>query len=124
RSTAAPILLAHSLACQFVAHWAAGATVAIRGAFLVSPPDPSGSIYMTEAPSFVDPPRLRLPFPSLVIASTNDPFGSFDHAAECTRAWGSELIAAGALGHINADSGLGAWPEGRALFEAFCARLG
>jgi predicted alpha/beta hydrolase family esterase len=27
----------------------------------------------------------------------------------------------GAKGHINAESGLGAWAEGRRLLDAFCA---
>ncbi|WFU01892.1 alpha/beta fold hydrolase [Rhizobium sp. CB3171] len=119
RSKTLPILIAHSLACQLVAHWAASAPAKIRGTFLVSAPDPTGDVYLTEAPSFANPPRQRLPFPSLLVASTDDPFASFDYAREIAAAWGSDLIDAGALGHINANSGIGDWPEGRTLFERF-----
>ncbi|MBB4571246.1 RBBP9/YdeN family alpha/beta hydrolase [Rhizobium leucaenae] len=118
-----PVLVVHSLACQLVAHWAASAPARILGAFLVSAPDPTGDVYLTDAPSFANPPRQRLPFPSLLIASTNDPFGSFAYATESAAVWGSELINAGALGHINAHSEIGDWPKGRALFDRFRTEL-
>ena len=35
-----------------------------------------------------------------------------------TKAWGAQFIDHGACGHINADSGLGDWPEGRALLRS------
>src|SRR6266487_1405068 len=37
-----PVLVAHSLSCLLVAHWAARSKQTIAGAFLVSVPDPSG----------------------------------------------------------------------------------
>ena len=123
RSKTPPVLVVHSLACQLVAHWAASAQARILGAFLVSAPDPTGEVYLTEAPSFANPPRRRLPFPSLLIASTDDRFGSLDYATESAAVWGSELIDVGALGHINANSGIGDWPEGYALFGRFRAGL-
>src|SRR5262245_12003819 len=36
------LLVAHSLACLLVAHWAARGAVPIAGAFLVAVPDPDG----------------------------------------------------------------------------------
>jgi len=33
-------------------------------------------------------------------------------------AWGSQIVTLAAAGHINADSGLGDWPEGLALLDA------
>jgi predicted alpha/beta hydrolase family esterase len=123
RSKTPPVLVVHSLACQLVAHWAASAQARILGVFLVSAPDPTGEVYLTEAPSFANPPRRRLPFPSLLIASTDDRFGSLDYATESAAVWGSELIDVGALGHINANSGIGDWPEGYALFGRFRAGL-
>jgi len=128
RSEKPPILIAHSLACQLIAHWAPSTTRAmtraILGAFLVAPPDPTGEVYLAEAGSFANPPRRRLPFPSLLVASTDDPFGSFDHARQSAEHWGSAFIDAGPRGHINAASGLGDWPEGKAIFERFRAELG
>ena len=60
-------------------------------------------------------PLERLRFPTRVVASRNDSYGSFEFSARCAKAWGSELSDVGALGHINADSGLGDWPEGERL---------
>jgi predicted alpha/beta hydrolase family esterase len=58
-----------------------------------------------------------MPFESLVVASTNDPFGSLEAQANLAAAWGAELQSIGARGHINADSGLGNWPQGRNWLE-------
>ncbi len=52
-------------------------------------------------------PRDPLPFPSIMIASRNDPFGEYAHAEDIANAWGSFLIDAGESGHINAESGHG-----------------
>ncbi|ENN84435.1 hypothetical protein RHSP_22429 [Rhizobium freirei PRF 81] len=123
RSATPPILIAHSLACQLIAHWAPARKTAILGAFLVAAPDPTGDIYLAEAGSFANPPRQRLPFPSVLVASTDDPFGSFDHARRSAEIWDSTLVDVGARGHINAASGLGDWPEGKTIFEDFRARL-
>jgi predicted alpha/beta hydrolase family esterase len=124
RSRTPPILIAHSLACQLIAHWAPSTTSAICGAFMVAAPDPTGKIYLAEAGSFANPPLKRLPFPSLLVASTDDPFGSFDHARRSAEIWGSAFVDVGPRGHLNAASGLGDWPEGKAIFERFRAQLG
>jgi predicted alpha/beta hydrolase family esterase len=54
-----------------------------------------------------------LPFPSLVVGSVDDPYATVDFARGLAADWGSDFVVAGALGHINADSGLGDWPQGR-----------
>ncbi|MGY5780555.1 RBBP9/YdeN family alpha/beta hydrolase [Rhizobium sp. LEGMi135b] len=124
RSRTPPILIAHSLACQLIAHWAPSTTSAILGAFMVAAPDPTGEVYLAEAGNFANPPLKRLPFPSLLVASTDDPFGSFDHANRSAEIWGSAFVDVGSRGHINAASGLGDWPEGKAIFQRFRAQLG
>jgi predicted alpha/beta hydrolase family esterase len=68
-------------------------------------------------------PDGALRFPSLIIASTNDPYGALEATQRRAGDWQSGLVVAGALGHINASSGLGDWPQGRALLEAFRAGL-
>lgn len=123
-----PLLVAHSLACLLVAHWAArreeSAGVAVRGAFLVAVPDPDGPAFPTaEAATFRGVPELALPFPALVVASSDDPYGSLEHARRRAAAWGAGLVEVGALGHINDASGLGGWPQGRMLLQAFRAGL-
>ncbi|MBR0712616.1 alpha/beta hydrolase [Bradyrhizobium liaoningense] len=118
-----PVLVAHSLACLLVAHWAARSSSPVAGTFLVSVPDPEGSAFPAEAASFRSVPTAPLRCPSLVIASTDDPYGELTQTRRRAHEWRSGLIVAGALGHINASSGLGDWPQGRGLLDAFCAGL-
>jgi predicted alpha/beta hydrolase family esterase len=114
--SAPPVLLAHSLACALVAHWAARPGATARGALLVAPADVDSPAHTPdEVRSFSPMPRVRLPFPSIVVASTDDPFVTMPRAAALARAWGSRLVTLERAGHINADAGFGPWPEGRAL---------
>ena len=46
------------------------------------------------------------------------------HGLQLAAAWGSEIVSLGAAGHVNADSGLGDWPEGIALLQALATRGG
>lgn len=119
-----PILVAHSLACLLVVHWAAAAReTLVSGAMLVAVPDPSGPAFPDAARSFAQVPEQTLPFPSLIVASVNDPYGTVDHSERRARQWGSRLIAMGPLGHINAASNLSDWPAGGELLAAFRAEL-
>jgi predicted alpha/beta hydrolase family esterase len=113
----APVIVAHSLGCLAAAHWASRGGRA-RGALLVAPPDPGGPEFPSCARSFAPAPIVPLGFPTRVVASHDDPYGSFEFAARCARAWQAELCDVGSLGHINAESGLGAWPQGQALLAA------
>ena len=111
------ILAAHSLGCLAVAHWAASSSIPVRGALLVSPPDPEGPAFPSEAQDFVPIPQTRFRFPSIVVASSNDPYLTLEHARRCAETWGSRFYEAGAWGHLSADDGLGEWPVGQALLE-------
>ncbi|MFW2830734.1 RBBP9/YdeN family alpha/beta hydrolase [Sphingomonas sp. ID0503] len=114
------ILVAHSLGCLAVAWWAAlsgqpyGAPVA--GALLVAPPDVDGCGGRALG-DFAPTPRHALPFPSYLVASRNDPYAAFQRSRDMASFWGSTLIDAGDLGHLNSESGLGNWPEGQALLD-------
>lgn len=123
---APPVLVAHSLACLLVIHWAARREPSrIKGAFLVSVPDPESPVFpKVEAPSFFTAaPAKRLPFATLIIASSNDPYGGVDYARRKADNWGAGFVIAGAFGHMNGASGLAEWPQGRMLLEAFSAGL-
>jgi predicted alpha/beta hydrolase family esterase len=113
------LLVAHSLACALVAHWAPGAKGRVAAALLVSPSDVEDA---TRTPDlvrgFAPLPLAQLSFPSVVVCSRNDPYVDFARGAACAAAWGSRLVDAGAAGHINADSGHGDWPEGQAILDA------
>lgn len=118
-----PVLVAHSLACLLVSHWAAASRHQVRGAMLVAVPDPSGAAFPDDARSFAPVPELALPFPSLIVSSADDPYGTMEYSERRARQWGSRLIAVGPLGHINAGSNLGDWPAGRDILVSFCAEL-
>jgi predicted alpha/beta hydrolase family esterase len=60
-------------------------------------------------------PLYRLPFPTIVVASLNDSAVSFERARLFAESWGSEVVNAGAAGHIDTKSGYGSWPAGYLL---------
>jgi predicted alpha/beta hydrolase family esterase len=119
-----PILAAHSLSCALVAHWAqSGSPLRIAGAFLVAPSDAEAPTYPKEPVGFAPIPMQKLPFPSIVVASTNDEYVSIERARAFAQAWGSKLVEIGDAGHINGASGYGEWPEGERMLLDFCDQL-
>jgi predicted alpha/beta hydrolase family esterase len=72
---------------------------------------------------FAPAPKICLPFPSLLVASQNDPYIEFGRARRLASFWGSAFIDAGAAGHINAESGLGKWSYGRTLLDRLVAHV-
>lgn len=111
-------LVAHSLACVQVAHWAQRYQGNIAGALLVAPCDvESDSHCPPEARGFGPIPTAPLPFKSMIVASTNDPYILFERARHLSECWKTQLINLGNQGHINADSGLGEWIEGQNLLK-------
>lgn len=129
--TEGPVLLvAHSLSCLLVAHWAHANDIdgkktrrlaQVRGAFLVAAPDPASSACPPEISSFRHIPTQPLAFPALVITSSNDPYATSAFAHKLADAWQAGFVNVGDCGHINAASQLGEWPQGWALLQAFRA---
>mgnify|MGYP000583696976 CR=1 FL=1 len=111
------VLVAHSLACLVVAHWAAKPHAPIDAALLVAVPNPNAPNFPGEATGFSDTPIQPFSFKSTVVVSTDDPYGSPEHSGHLARAWGSHVVNIGNRGHINASSGLGSWPEGYELLR-------
>lgn len=116
------ILVAHSAGVIMVAHWAQAATHPIQGALLAAPPDletplPVGYPTMPDlhAGGWLPVPRSRLPFPSLVGVSENDPLASLDRATSLAGDWGAEVVNLGQVGHLNPASGFGHWPDAHRL---------
>jgi predicted alpha/beta hydrolase family esterase len=89
----------------------------LHGALLVAVPDPASPEYPAAARSFSELPLVPFGFPTRVVASRNDPYGTFEHAVRCAAAWHAELFDVGPLGHINADSQLGSWSRGQELLR-------
>ena len=116
-STEGPVVLvAHSLGCILTAAWAqvSRSTVRVQGALLVAPGDAEREALRPVLPSWSPIVRQRLPFPSVLVGSRNDPYCSFERAQGMASDWGSRFVDLGERGHINAESGLGDWPEGHA----------
>ncbi|TAG27812.1 MAG: alpha/beta hydrolase [Burkholderiales bacterium] len=111
------IFIAHSLGCHLVAAWAALSkqTHRIKGALLVAPPDGIREAFPPELKSWRPPVLHKLSFPSICVISSNDPFCDLQPGKDMAAAWGSELLELGDKGHINADSGIGDWSQGREL---------
>lgn len=116
------VLVAHSLACLLVAHWAARTHLDIKGALLVALPDPDGLNFPKEAIGFSHFPIKPFIFPSIVVASSNDPYGSLDFARSTALGWGSRFVNIGDVGHISSNSGLGKWEKGFALFKELAGK--
>jgi uncharacterized protein len=111
------ILIAHSLACCAVAHWARKYARNIRGALLVAPSDVEAPSYPSGTTGFDPMPLQPLPFNSIVVASSNDEYVSLERAEYFATRWGSPFINIGNKGHINSASGLEDWPEGYELLQ-------
>ncbi|KUZ40881.1 RBBP9/YdeN family alpha/beta hydrolase [Burkholderia territorii] len=116
------ILVAHSAGVMITVHWAQQTTRAIEGALLVTPADletpmpaPYPSIDAIRANGWLPVPRERLPFPSIVAASRNDPLARFERAQALAAGWGSRLVDLGEVGHMNPASGYGEWRDAERL---------
>ena len=113
------VLIAHSLGCQLVAAWSAHSqhNGLVRAALLVAPPDPEREDTPPNLFNWRPIVRQRLPFASLVVTSTDDPYCEPGRAAQMIADWGSATVSIGARGHVNGESGLADWPEGQALLR-------
>lgn len=127
------VLVAHSLGVAAVAHVAERIPKGfLSGAFLVAPadvenaaawPDTEGLSLDGSASGFAPLPQKAFPFPSVLIASSNDAYCSLDRAKALATVWGSTLVEAGDVGHVNSASGHGPWPDGVLRFGAFLRTL-
>ncbi|MHC5258171.1 RBBP9/YdeN family alpha/beta hydrolase [Streptomyces sp. UC4497] len=128
--TSGPVLLvAHSAGVLTTVHWARQHSARVVGALLAAPPDfdaelPDGYPSRKELREhgWSPVPRERLPFPSIVAASRNDPLASFDRASSLAAYWGSRLVDLGPVGHLNPTSGYGRWPRAMDLLSELVSR--
>ena len=113
------VLIAHSLGCVTVAHWAASASHDtlrhVRGALLVAPADVERQGCPEPLRNFAPLPVAPLPFPSLLLGSDNDAAASPQRAATLGRQWGSQVTILQGAGHINVKSGHYQWEQGFAF---------
>ncbi|MFC0282742.1 RBBP9/YdeN family alpha/beta hydrolase [Camelimonas abortus] len=122
------VLVAHSLGCILVAAARLAAATAapghIAGAWLAAPPSERAVRAIPGMdPAFTPFPREPLPFPAVVVASSNDPYCPQEDARALAGAWGARFLDAGESGHLNVASGHGPWPDGVLRFAAFLREL-
>lgn len=121
------VLVAHSLGCITVAHWAAQASPhllqRVRGALLVAPADVERSNCPAPLRNFAPIPRQTLPFASYLVGSDNDAAASVTRAIELGSQWGSEITILAEAGHINVKSGHHQWEQGFAYLYRLQSRI-
>jgi predicted alpha/beta hydrolase family esterase len=118
------LLVAHSLGTSLVMRWASNQpelATRVVGAFLAAPSDRDVMEGKADNPVQGFGPMLlnNLPFPSIVLASQNDPLVSFARAEIFARAWGADFVDAGANGHLASVANLGMWPVGMMALGQF-----
>jgi predicted alpha/beta hydrolase family esterase len=117
------LVVAHSLGCLLAPELAPRLeALGVVAAFLVSLPDVEGPHFPRSALKFRSALSLDLPVPSLLVASSNDPYAELAYAERVAQRWRSTLVNVGPLGHINLEPAVGAWPEGRTLLAEFASR--
>jgi predicted alpha/beta hydrolase family esterase len=119
------VLICHSLSCSLAAHWAArNRPGRVAAALLVAPSDIESDAHTPPSTrDFAPMPLKPFPVPSLVVASTDDPYVTVARAQEFARAWSADFCNAGELGHINSASRLGTWPQGLLMLGQLLARI-
>lgn len=121
------ILVAHSLGCITVAHWARQASVEllrrVRGALLVAPADVQRDNCPDALRNFAPIPHQPLPFASVLVGSDNDAAASAQRAIELGHGWGSETFILHRAGHINTKSGHNHWEQGFAYLYRLQHRI-
>lgn len=111
------VLVAHSLGCATVVHWASQYKRSIKAALLVAPTDVSHPEFEHLWIGYQPMPLRRLSFKSIVVASSNDPYVSLERAQLFASSWGSQLINIGFAGHITTTDGFGKWHQGQELLK-------
>lgn len=118
------VLVAHSGGVMIAVHWTQKYDRPIQGALLAAPADlesplPAGypTLDTLRDNGWLPIPRTRLPFPSILAASSNDPLAKLERVRQYAADWGSELVDIGAVGHLNPAAGFGEWPQAEELLR-------
>jgi predicted alpha/beta hydrolase family esterase len=106
------ILVSHSMGGIAIAIWTSRFAIKIKGALLVAPPDLENPYMDLSLDSFTPIPQTKLPFKSVVVASSQDHWATLDRSKEFAHNWGSQLVVLENAGHINTGAGYGPWNAG------------
>jgi predicted alpha/beta hydrolase family esterase len=113
------VIAAHSLGCIATVNLPEKVTPYIVGALLVAPADPERRSALSD---FAPVPHEALPYPSILVATNDDPCCPVRTAGAYARAWGSDFVRLRRGGHLNVESGHGPWPMGLALLQTLFAQ--
>lgn len=112
------VAVAHSFGClALVRHLALQPDSPIRAALLVAPAEPD-KFGLADAL-----PQTRLPVPTTLVASDDDPWMNVASTRRWATRWGSTWLTLGAAGHVNAESGFATLPLARRWVASVTARL-
>jgi hypothetical protein len=111
-------VVAHSFGCLAAVVAAADRPDQVVDLVLVAPADPARFDFLGLRSAASSPhfqleralPQRALPVNGLVVGSRNDPWLQAAQAAQMATQWGLNYFDAGAVGHINIESGHGATP--------------
>lgn len=110
-------IVAHSFGCLATMHALARRADVdapfdnVRGVFLAAPADPDKFGVADRLPA------APLPIAGRLVASLSDPWLSWQRALAWAERWRLPALCAGDAGHINVESGHGAWWEGWGWFR-------
>jgi len=113
------LIIAHSIGCHTVVEWTKEyyKNQNIIGALLVAPPDTSRVDFPKEIKGYENTPLDELPFPSISVLSSNDPYANLEKAEFLAKNWKSQVVHVGDKGHINLASNLSNWEEGKKILK-------
>ncbi len=113
------ILITHSLGGIALLQWVVKYGKKIKGALIVAPPDIENPYEDLGLGDNLQIPHIQLPFPSIVVGSSNDHWMTKERTEFFADAWGSELMMLQKAGHINGEAGFGVWEEGLKILKKF-----
>ena len=112
------ILVGHSLGALTIAQAAPRIDDRrVRGALLVAPCDVEQQDTLAVLRPFAPMPIEPLPWRSILVASSDDPYLSLDRARQFARVWNARLEILEGAGHINTASGHGPFHAGERLLR-------
>ena len=111
------ILIGHSVGCATIVNWFRKFKHPIKGALLVAPSDVERGDYPTYITGFIPLHLEQLPFPTIVVASTNDHVVDYERAEYFADIWNGELITVENGGHLENSIGKNNWEDGIKLLE-------
>ena len=127
------LIVAHSFGCLASALAIATRPERVAGVIMVAPADPErfSVLGLREGESSEKNqqeesiarylPEQSLDVMGLLIASNNDPWMQISHAFAWSQRWQLAFHNAGAVGHINCQSGFGPWPLIKLFTESLCS---